>query len=99
MRRCLFAVASIAMLLAAASQAMADCSPGCGGCGACGTAAVEGSALTEQVVVESAAAAKADVDPMSDHRASAAYRIAMTEVLVKRCLTRCIQRLDRGGAE
>ena len=51
-------------------------------------------ALTQERVSHAAARAKEDVVPLSDHRASAEYRVAMTEVLVRRCLQRSLERLD-----
>lgn len=43
-------------------------------------------------------AAAAAVDPISDHRASAAYRRAMAGVLVQRALAAALARLDSSGA-
>ena len=55
---------------------------------------LKGQTLTQERVSHAAARAKEDVVPLSDHRASAEYRIAMTEVLVRRCLQRSLERLD-----
>lgn len=55
---------------------------------------LKGKALSLENIEEAARCAKEDVDPLSDHRASAEYRKAMTEVLVKRCLIRSLNRLS-----
>ena len=55
---------------------------------------LKGQTLTQERVSHAAARAKEDVVPLSDHRASAEYRVAMTEVLVRRCLQRSLERLD-----
>ena len=57
-------------------------------------AVLTGRKLTETAISQAAARAKEDVVPLSDHRASAEYRVAMTEVLVRRCLQRSLERLD-----
>ena len=51
--------------------------------------------LTEDNINRAALMARQDVDPLSDHRASAEYRIAMTEVLVRRCIKSCMNRLGQ----
>ena len=51
--------------------------------------------LTEDNINRAALMARQDVDPLSDHRASAEYRVAMTEVLVRRCIMSCINRLGQ----
>ncbi len=56
-------------------------------------AVLQGKRLNEELINEAAEAAKKDVDPLSDHRASAEYRKAMTGVLVKRTLVRALKRL------
>jgi carbon-monoxide dehydrogenase medium subunit len=55
--------------------------------------ALQGKALTAEICVAAGAAAKSDVDPLSDHRASAEYRKAMTGVLVERALIKTLSRL------
>ena len=55
--------------------------------------ALRGKALTADQCVAAAQAAKNDVDPLSDHRASAEYRKAMTGVLVERVLKQVMSRL------
>ena len=49
--------------------------------------------LTEDNINRAALMARQDVDPLSDHRASAEYRVAMTETLIRRCIKSCINRL------
>lgn len=51
-------------------------------------AALTGKKLDAGSMQQAAAVAKNDVDPLSDHRASAAYRSAMTAVLLERTLKR-----------
>lgn len=52
--------------------------------------ALNGKALNRAGIEQAAALAKDDVDPLSDHRGSARYRKVMAEVLVRRCLNRCL---------
>ena len=52
-----------------------------------------GQDITEANISQAAVKARQDVDPLSDHRASAEYRVAMTEVLIRRCIKSCINRL------
>jgi xanthine dehydrogenase iron-sulfur cluster and FAD-binding subunit A len=54
---------------------------------------LQGKAFTPELCVTAGQAAKSDVDPLSDHRASAAYRKAMTGVLVERALKQTLNRL------
>lgn len=61
-------------------------------------AALRGTALAADAVEAAGAAASADVEPFSDHRASGAYRKAMAGVLVKRALGRALGRMGEGGA-
>ncbi len=56
-------------------------------------AALAGEELDQNNIKQAAVLAKQDVDPLSDHRATARYRRAMSEMLVRRCLTRCLMRL------
>ena len=51
-------------------------------------AALAGNKLDATSIGQAAAVAKNDVEPLSDHRASAAYRSAMTAVLLERTLKR-----------
>ena len=53
-----------------------------------------GSSIDEGVIEKAGEAALADVDPLSDHRASAEYRKAMSKVLLKRTLGNAIARLS-----
>ncbi len=55
--------------------------------------ALVGQELKQDNINQAAASAKQDVDPLSDHRASAEYRVAMAEVLIRRCINSCINRL------
>jgi CO/xanthine dehydrogenase FAD-binding subunit len=56
---------------------------------------LEGKALSTGNIAAAAAAVAADIDPISDHRASAAYRKAMAVVLTRRSLERAVGRLAR----
>ena len=56
--------------------------------------ALLGKPLSAETFAQAGKAAQADVDPMSDHRASAAYRSAMTRVLVERSLKLAADRLN-----
>lgn len=47
---------------------------------------LSGSKLTDDLINEAAAKAREEVTPISDVRASLAYRLEMTEVLVRRAL-------------
>ena len=57
-------------------------------------AALENSKFTQADIERAAAAAGNEIEPFSDHRASAAYRKHMTGVLVRRCLERAAQQLE-----
>jgi CO/xanthine dehydrogenase FAD-binding subunit len=52
-----------------------------------------GKAPDEAAITACAEAAKAEVDPINDHRASAAYRKQMIKVLVERNVKRALSRL------
>lgn len=54
---------------------------------------LEGRQLTDAECTEAGEAARADVDPLTDHRGTAAYRKYMAGVLVTRALTQTIERL------
>jgi CO/xanthine dehydrogenase FAD-binding subunit len=56
-------------------------------------AALAGKPFTPELAAQAGKAAQGDVEPMSDHRASAAYRRAMTAVLVERALRTAFARL------
>jgi len=55
--------------------------------------ALTGAALNADLFAKAGEAAALDVDPMTDHRASAAYRTAMVKVLLERTLKRAVDRL------
>lgn len=59
-------------------------------------AGLRGKQLTDENVGAAAAAAKGDVQPVSDQRASAAYRTAMTEVLVRKAIRGALLRSGQG---
>jgi carbon-monoxide dehydrogenase medium subunit len=56
-------------------------------------AALQGKTLTPESCIAAGQAARSDMDPLSDHRASAEYRKAMTGVLVERALKQTLNRL------
>ncbi|HJP36578.1 MAG: FAD binding domain-containing protein [Gammaproteobacteria bacterium] len=53
-----------------------------------------GAVLGPAIFTQAGDAAKADVDPIADHRASAEYRTAMVKVLLERTLQRAADRLS-----
>lgn len=53
-----------------------------------------GQSIDDALITHAADSARSDVDPISDHRASAAYRRAMACVLVKRILKRAMDRIQ-----
>jgi CO/xanthine dehydrogenase FAD-binding subunit len=55
---------------------------------------LRGQKLTPGVLQGAADAVGADIEPMTDHRASAAYRLAMAKVFTKRALSRALGRLN-----
>lgn len=54
--------------------------------------ALAGAVIDAETVDKAAEAAKSDVDPISDHRASAEYRAEMTRVLVARAIRKALER-------
>lgn len=56
-------------------------------------AALRGSKPDEALLLRAAQQALKDIDPMSDHRGSAAYRATIAKVLVQRVLTNAVERL------
>ena len=56
-----------------------------------------GARVDEDVISAAAVAAQTDVDPISDHRASKAYRSAMVKVLTERALHKAMARLADAG--
>ncbi len=57
-------------------------------------AVLTGVVPDDAVIDKAGEAVLADVDPLSDHRASAEYRKAMSKVLLQRALRRAIERLS-----
>ena len=55
---------------------------------------LQGQRLTPEVIQRAAEAVGQDIDPMADHRATAAYRLAMAKVLTKRALSQSLSRLN-----
>lgn len=55
---------------------------------------LRGASLDENVLREAGEAVAADIEPLSDHRASGAYRRAVAKVLVRRTLERALTRLN-----
>lgn len=53
-----------------------------------------GQKLTEELLQRAADAVERDIQPMADHRASAAYRLAMAKVFTKRALSQALSRLN-----
>jgi aerobic carbon-monoxide dehydrogenase medium subunit len=62
-------------------------------------ALLRGEKPSEDVLRHAGAAARAGLEPMSDHRASGAYRTAMAEVLTVRALKRAIGRLTASAQQ
>lgn len=58
---------------------------------------LQGKPLSDEVIAQAASAAQSELDPMSDHRASAAYRSLLAKVLTERALKKAIARLDERG--
>jgi CO/xanthine dehydrogenase FAD-binding subunit len=54
---------------------------------------IEGQKLTAEVVQRAAQAVGQDIDPMADHRATAAYRLAMARLFTQRALHQALARL------
>lgn len=57
-------------------------------------ALLEGEKLSAELIKKAAAMTQSELDPMSDHRASAAYRSALAKTLTDRCLNRAVSRLN-----
>ena len=55
---------------------------------------LQGERISDELLQRAGVAAQADLQPMSDHRASAAYRSAMAKTLTERALQRAVARLD-----
>lgn len=56
--------------------------------------ALQGQKLSDDVMQRAADAVAQDIQPMSDHRASAAYRLAIAKVFTKRALNQALSRLN-----
>ena len=56
-------------------------------------AALDGQSLTAELIADAAHAIRSNFEPLSDHRASSQYRIAMAEVFIGRSLLQAAQRL------
>jgi CO/xanthine dehydrogenase FAD-binding subunit len=56
---------------------------------------LNGNKLNDEICAEAGQAAKSDVDPMTDHRASSKYRKHMTGILVERAVRKVITRLNQ----
>jgi len=57
-------------------------------------AVLRGQKITGELLQGAADAVGPDIEPMSDHRGSAAYRLAMAKVFTRRALERAIARLN-----
>lgn len=55
---------------------------------------LQGQVLTDELLQGAAEAVGQDIEPTADHRASAAYRLAMARVFTKRALNRALARLN-----
>ncbi len=55
---------------------------------------LQGERMTDELLQSASAEVPSDLQPMSDHRASAAYRSAVAKTLTKRALARALARLD-----
>ncbi len=55
---------------------------------------LRGEPISEQVILEAARLAAQESEPIDDHRASAAYRRMMVEVLVKRAIQQALSNID-----
>jgi CO/xanthine dehydrogenase FAD-binding subunit len=55
---------------------------------------LQGEKISDELLQRAGVAAQSDLQPMSDHRASAAYRSAMAKTLTERALRQAVARLD-----
>jgi CO/xanthine dehydrogenase FAD-binding subunit len=55
---------------------------------------LQGHEISSESIQQAAAAVGEELEPMSDHRASAAYRLAMARTLTQRALRRAVERLN-----
>jgi carbon-monoxide dehydrogenase medium subunit len=54
---------------------------------------LQGEKLSDDLVLRAAKAVQSDLSPMSDHRASGAYRSAMAKTMTERALRQALGRL------
>ena len=54
---------------------------------------LQGKKITDALVQQAGAATQSELRPMSDHRASGAYRSAMAKTLTERALRQALSRL------
>ena len=55
---------------------------------------LKGEAISEEAILEASTLAARECEPIDDHRASAAYRRMMVEVLVKRAIQQALSNID-----
>ncbi len=55
---------------------------------------LQGEKISDELLQRAGVAVQSDLQPMSDHRASAAYRSAMAKTLTERALRQAVARLD-----
>lgn len=55
---------------------------------------LKGEAISEEAILEASTLAARECEPIDDHRASAAYRRMMVEVLVKRAIQQALSNMD-----
>lgn len=55
---------------------------------------LQGEKMSDELMQQAGAAVQSDLQPMSDHRASAAYRSVMAKTLTERALRRAVDRLN-----
>ena len=56
---------------------------------------LQGKRISDELLQQAGVATQSDLQPMSDHRASAAYRSAMAKTLTERALKRAVARLNQ----
>jgi CO/xanthine dehydrogenase FAD-binding subunit len=60
-------------------------------------AALDGNPLSPELIDHAAALVPNEISPITDMRASREYRLAMSEVMLRRGLTAAVERLEGGG--
>ena len=55
---------------------------------------LQGESMSDEIFERAGASVQADLQPMSDHRASAAYRSEMAKILTQRALRQAVDRLN-----